>query len=134
MTQALFSLAGRTALVTGGNGGLGWAIASGFRAAGAQVAITGRNPQKNAMAIKELGDPKAVLPLDVGDEEAVAQTITQVCEHFGRLDILVNNAGDRRVGGRDSTVTDGLGRAPYVASDRGVSVCKICRGSHDCQG
>jgi NAD(P)-dependent dehydrogenase (short-subunit alcohol dehydrogenase family) len=44
MTQELFSLAGRTALVTGGNGGLGWAMALGFRAAGAQVAITGRNP------------------------------------------------------------------------------------------
>jgi 2-dehydro-3-deoxy-D-gluconate 5-dehydrogenase len=99
MTQELFSLAGRTALVTGGNGGLGWAMALGFRAAGAQVAITGRNPEKNAMAIKELGDPKAVLPLDVRDEEAVAQTITHVCEHFGRLDILVNNAGDRRLGG-----------------------------------
>jgi 2-deoxy-D-gluconate 3-dehydrogenase len=75
-----------------------WAMALGFRAAGAQVAITGRNPEKNAMAMKELGDPKAVLPLDVRDEEAVVRTITHVCEHFGRLDILVNNAGESRRG------------------------------------
>ena len=75
-----------------------WAMALGFRAAGAQVVITGRNPEKNAMAMKELGDPKAVLPLDVRDEEAVVRTITHVCEHFGRLDILVNNAGESRRG------------------------------------
>ena len=75
-----------------------WPMALGFRAAGAQVAITGRNPEKNAMAMKELGDPKAVLPLDVRDEEAVVRTITHVCEHFGRLDILVNNAGESRRG------------------------------------
>lgn len=99
MTQALFSLAGRTALVTGGNGGLGWAMASGLRAAGARVIVSGRNPQKNSVAIKLLGDPKAVLKLDVGNEKAVAQAITHVCENFGRLDILVNNAGDRRLGG-----------------------------------
>jgi len=96
MTLELFSLEGRTALVTGGNGGLGWAMALGFRAAGAQVAMTGRNPEKNAMAIEELGDPKAVLPLDVRDEAAVARAVTQVVEHYGRLDILVNNAGDTR--------------------------------------
>lgn len=96
MAQELFSLPGCTAQVTGGNGGLGWAMALGFRAAGAQVAITGRNPEKNALAIKALGNPKAVLALDVRNEEAVARTMTHVVDHFGRLDILVNNAGDVR--------------------------------------
>jgi 2-deoxy-D-gluconate 3-dehydrogenase len=72
-------------------------MALGFRAAGAQVAITGRNPEKNALAIQALGNPKAVLSLDVRNEEAIARTVTQVVDHFGRLDILVNNAGDVRV-------------------------------------
>lgn len=93
MTPDLFSLDGRTALVTGGNGGLGRAIALGLRGAGARVAVTGRQPEKNAAIGHELGNPAAVFPLDVRDEAAVEHTIAQVVERFGRLDILINNAG-----------------------------------------
>jgi 2-dehydro-3-deoxy-D-gluconate 5-dehydrogenase len=93
MQSELFSLAGRTALITGGNGGLGRAIALGLRGAGAQVAVTGRRPEKNAAIGQELGDPAAVFALDVRDEAAVERTVTQVAERFGGLDILVNNAG-----------------------------------------
>lgn len=57
MSQELFSLAGRTALITGGNGGIGRAIALGFQAAGARVCVTGRNADKNAAIAEELGDP-----------------------------------------------------------------------------
>lgn len=89
----LFSLAGRVALVTGGNGGIGRALALGLLSAGATVAVTGRNPAKNAAIAAELGDPAAVLPLDVRDEDAVAAAIATVRERHGRLDILVNNAG-----------------------------------------
>ena len=93
MTLKLFSLEGKTALVTGGNGGLGKAIAFGLRAAGAKVAVTGRNAEKNTDMGNELGDASAVFTLDVRDEAAVDQTIAQVVDRFGRLDILVNNAG-----------------------------------------
>lgn len=93
MTQDLFSLTGRTALVTGGNGGLGRAVALGLRSAGAQVAVTGRRLEKNAAIGQELGDPTAVFLLDVRDEDAVERTIAAVAERFGRLDILINNAG-----------------------------------------
>lgn len=89
----LFSLQGKTALVTGGNGGLGRAIALGFRAAGAQVAVTGRQSAKNEATGKELGDAGAVFALDVRDEDAIVHTLAQVIARFGRLDILVNNAG-----------------------------------------
>jgi 2-deoxy-D-gluconate 3-dehydrogenase len=104
MTQELFSLAGRTALVTGGNGGLGRAVALGLRNAGAQVAVTGRQPEKNDAIGRELGDPTAVFTLDVRDEDAVERTIAQVTERFGRLDILINNAGLFR-GGSVLTLT-----------------------------
>ena len=92
MSQSLFSLNDRVALVTGGNGGLGRAMALGLRAAGARVAITGRNPEKNKAIGEELGDD-GVFPLDVRDEADVERTVGQVVERFGRLDILVNNAG-----------------------------------------
>lgn len=80
--------------ITGGNGGLGRAIALGLRKAGASIAVTGRNQEKNAAVASELGDPAAVFALDVRDEAAVEQTVTGVVERHGRLDILVTCAGD----------------------------------------
>ncbi len=98
MSLSLFSLEGKTALVTGGNGGLGRGMALGLRSAGARVAVTGRNPEKNAAVAKELGDQGMALSLDVRDEEAVERTVAEVVDGFGRLDILVNNAGVVRGG------------------------------------
>lgn len=89
-----FSLTGKVALITGGNGGLGRAMALGLLSAGAKVTVTGRSPQKNAVVARELGENGAVFELDVRDETAVEETIAQVVAHFGRLDILINNAGN----------------------------------------
>ena len=93
MSQALFSLADRVALITGGNGGIGLGIARGFRDAGATLAIAGRNPDKNAAVAEEFGDNHGIYDLDVRDEAAVEKTVARVVERFGRLDVLVNNAG-----------------------------------------
>lgn len=93
MKQDLFSLEGRVALVTGGNGGLGRAMALGLKHAGAQVVVTGRNSEKNKEIGEELADPKSVLSLDVRDETAVERAMSEVVTRFGRLDILINNAG-----------------------------------------
>jgi 2-dehydro-3-deoxy-D-gluconate 5-dehydrogenase len=93
----LFSLENRTALVTGGNGGIGWALALGLKEAGARVAVTGRDSAKNQAVAVELGDA-AVFSLDVRDEAAVKETMAGVIEHLGRLDILINNAGLARLG------------------------------------
>jgi 2-deoxy-D-gluconate 3-dehydrogenase len=110
MVADLFSLTGRVALVTGGNGGLGRAIARGLQAAGARVAVTGRDTAKNAAVAAELGPEAAVFALDVREEAAVAQTVAAVVARFGRLDILVNNAGLFRGG----SVAD-LSRADWDA-------------------
>jgi 2-deoxy-D-gluconate 3-dehydrogenase len=98
MDDSLFSLEGKIALITGGNGGLGRAIALGFRAFGAQVAVTGRDAAKNEAIRQELGEAGAVFQLDVRDEDAIAHTVARVEERFGSLDILVNNAGNARGG------------------------------------
>jgi 2-deoxy-D-gluconate 3-dehydrogenase len=87
-----FRLDGKVALVTGGNGGLGQAIARGLRAVGAEVAVTGRDAVKNLEAVEDHGAHN-VLEVDVRDEESVSQAIAAVVERHGRLDVLVNNAG-----------------------------------------
>lgn len=91
-----FRLDGRVALVTGGNGGIGLALARGLQRAGASVAVTGRNPAKNSRARIELGPDALVLAVDVTDEDAVADAVDQVASVLGRL--LVNNAGTFRGG------------------------------------
>ena len=93
MAQDMFSLEGRVALVTGGNSGLGRAMALAFKEAGAQVAIASRRADKNAEVARELGDPAAAYELDVRDEGSVEQVVAAVVERMGHLDILVNNAG-----------------------------------------
>lgn len=93
----LFDLTGRTALVTGGNGGLGLAMARGLAKAGAHVAILARNCEKNAAAVEELrglgdGDVLA-LTCDVAEEEAIAAALEQTLGAFGRVDVCFANAG-----------------------------------------
>ena len=93
MSESRFSLASRAALVTGGNGGLGLAMAHGLAAAGANIAVTGRDEAKCDDAQRALGPECLVLRADISDEHAVAASVEAVVERFGRLDVLVNNAG-----------------------------------------
>lgn len=91
-----FSLQGRTALVTGGNRGLGLAFARALAEAGATVAITGRDHDRNAAAVEELtaaGHRVIAVDADITDAAAIEPMITQVVTALGGLDILVNNAG-----------------------------------------
>ncbi len=88
-----FDLKGKTALVTGGNGGIGLGIAKGLAQAGAKVAIAGRNEAKNKAALKELGGEAIAVSGDVNDAAAVKRMIAETVKAFGGLDILVANAG-----------------------------------------
>jgi len=98
----LFDLSGKVALVTGGNGGIGRGIALGLAAAGAAVAIFGRNDAKNQSVLAELqaaGVPALALRVDVTDRNALAPAVKQVNEQLGDVDILVNNAGTASISG-----------------------------------
>jgi NAD(P)-dependent dehydrogenase (short-subunit alcohol dehydrogenase family) len=91
-----FDLTGKVALVTGGNGGIGLGMAEGLAAAGANVAIWGQNPEKNAKAeatLKGHGVEVLVQAVDVNDEAAVVKGVAEVLEKFGRLDFVAANAG-----------------------------------------
>jgi 2-deoxy-D-gluconate 3-dehydrogenase len=88
----LFSLKGKTALVTGGNGGIGLGMAKGLAAAGARVAIAGRDTSKSKEALKALPDAVPI-EADLRDEKACRAMVEEAAKRLGRLDILVNNAG-----------------------------------------
>lgn len=88
------SLAGRTALVTGGSRGIGRAIAAAFAAAGADVVISSRREHNLVEAVDAIGsDRVSWVAANAGDEEQAAACVDEVLRRHGRLDILVNNAG-----------------------------------------
>ena len=92
----LFDLSDRVALITGGNGGIGFGMAEGLAAAGAAVMIGGRDEAKNEAAIRALrqaGAKAAAVPVDVADEMSCRNMVAATVATLGRLDILVNNAG-----------------------------------------
>jgi len=91
-----FSLRGRTALVTGGNRGLGRGFARALAEAGADVVIAARDEVRSADVVAEvtaLGRRALAVPADVTRPEEVEQMMSVAVEEMGRLDILVNNAG-----------------------------------------
>ena len=85
-------LGGKTALVTGGGGGIGREIATRLKAAGANVAICGRNVEKLEAAARSIGGALK-LPGDLLDDTYVQSCVDRTVETFGGLDILINNAG-----------------------------------------
>ena len=92
----MFSLDGKVALVTGGNGGIGLGMALGLARAGARVVVAARNAAKSEGAVAQLresGSDSFALALDVCDEASVQQAFDTVAERCGGLHILINNAG-----------------------------------------
>jgi len=86
-------LANKTALITGGNSGIGLATARLFVAEGAKVVITGRNRETLAAAAKELGPNAFAVAADATDIAATEAAIKQGAEKFGKFDIVFANAG-----------------------------------------
>jgi NAD(P)-dependent dehydrogenase (short-subunit alcohol dehydrogenase family) len=86
-------LAGKFALITGGNSGIGLATAKLFVAEGAQVAITGRNTETLTRAAESLGSMAIAVRADITDAHERQRMFSTVKERFGALDIVFANAG-----------------------------------------
>jgi 3-oxoacyl-[acyl-carrier protein] reductase len=96
MANSPFSLAGKTAIVTGGGTGIGKSIAIEFAKAGADVALGSRqldHLEPVTKAIHELGRKSFAVAVDVRQEDQVKAMVERAVKEFGRLDIMVNNAG-----------------------------------------
>ncbi|MFQ3621692.1 MAG: glucose 1-dehydrogenase [Spirochaetales bacterium] len=94
--KTLFSLEGKTALVVGGNKGLGQGMAVALASAGAEVCVVGRGPEgleDTATACSQFGRRGMYLAADVTLEKEVERVVTQVLEAFSKIDILVNSQG-----------------------------------------
>jgi 2-deoxy-D-gluconate 3-dehydrogenase len=92
----MFSLKGKVAIVTGGNGGIGLGMAEGLAGLGADVVVAGRKPEKSeaaAAALAKLGVRSCALPVDVSDATSCERLVSETVARMGRVDILVNNAG-----------------------------------------
>src|SRR5438552_6399371 len=93
MLERAMRLKNKTALITGGNSGIGLATARLFVAEGARVAITGRNQATLEAAAKELGPNALAIVADATDIAATEKAVKQAVEKFGKLDIVFANAG-----------------------------------------
>lgn len=92
-------LAGRTALITGGDSGIGRAVAIAFAKEGANVAIAFLNESKDAVQtrkrVESLGRACLLLPGDVGDSQECERMVTATLAKFDGIDVLVNNAAEQ---------------------------------------
>ena len=102
MAYGPFDLTGKVALITGGNSGIGLGMAKALAEAGADIAIWGTNPAKNAAAKAKLdatGRRVFALQCDVGDEHAVEHAFAATLDLLGRVDGCFANAGVSGRGG-----------------------------------
>src|SRR5262245_44358692 len=115
--RGLFDLSGRVAIVTGGTRGIGRAIAEGFVAAGARVAVASRKPEACAETERHLvamGGEAIGVPTHLGELAALRPLVERTVERFGRLDIVVNNAAN--------ALREDLGRFTPAAREKSFAV------------
>ncbi len=93
----LFDLTGRTAIVTGGSRGIGFALAKGLAASGANVVVASRKADACDRATAEmtaLGQSALSVPTHVGDLDALDTLVSRTVDAFGGVDIVINNAAN----------------------------------------
>lgn len=89
----MLGLSGQTALVTGANQGIGWAVASLLAAHGARVAVNYPDDDHCPEQLLTLGEHAVALKADIGSVAQIRTMFSELMTAFGKLDILVNNAG-----------------------------------------
>ena len=92
----MFDLQDKVAVITGGNGGIGFGMAQGLATEGARIVIAARNAAKSAAAVellKSSGAQALAIEADVTNEDSVSRLFEQAKARCGHIDILVNNAG-----------------------------------------
>jgi NAD(P)-dependent dehydrogenase (short-subunit alcohol dehydrogenase family) len=129
----LFDLTGRTAIVTGGSKGLGFAIAAGFASAGADVALVSRHLQEAQTAANQIarqfGRRAIAVAADVTIPDQVHGMISTVFSDFHRIDILVNSAGINIRGALDELSYDQFQQVQRVNVD-GIWLCSRAVAPH----
>lgn len=91
--NGMFSLEGKTVVITGASGGIGLALVDGFLAAGANVAATDVNTTALEAHARQDSDRLMVLRMDVTDENDISASVKKITERFESIDVLLNNAG-----------------------------------------
>ncbi|MBD2413830.1 D-mannonate oxidoreductase [Nostoc calcicola FACHB-389] len=120
----LFGLKDQVAVVTGGSGVLGGAMARGLALAGARVVVLGRNEARGNAVVADItanGGESMVVLADVGDRSQLEIAKDAILKHWGKIDILVNAAGGNIPGATitaDATFFD----MPHVAFEQVVSL------------
>jgi len=99
-------LAGKIAVITGGNSGTGLGIAQVFNEEGARGAIMGRNPETLEAAARKLGDDFLALRGDVTQLADLERMFQATADKFGKLDALIVNVGGAIGTGMSATVVD----------------------------
>lgn len=93
MAYKAFDLSGKTALVTGGNSGIGLATARRLREEGAKVVISGRNQKTLDEAVQKIGKDVLAVRADVSNTDDLDKLYAAISQKFGKIDVLFANAG-----------------------------------------
>lgn len=111
MISELLDFTGRTAIVTGGGTGIGYATAMQLARLGANVVIAARTADELEAAAARIADASGsrclAVPTDVKSEEAIVAMVQRTVDEFGRIDVLINNAGGTRMGPLETIPTRG---------------------------